>query len=137
MRIFITGANGQLGYDCVYEALKRGYEVIGSDIHDSFIGKIKEDEDRFSYISVDITCEQEVEKSITDIPEEWVLRDVNGYRGKTVIMNKAQDNVLYVYSVTEAVSDTDRIVRYHCEYNEEYAIRPAVWIKASAVLGGN
>ena len=80
---------------------------------------------------------EKYKKSITDIPDEWVLRDVNGYRGKTVIMNKAQDNVLYVYSVTEAVSDTDRIVRYHCEYNEEYAIRPAVWIKASAVLGGN
>lgn len=80
---------------------------------------------------------EKYKKSITDIPDEWVLRDVNGYRGKTVIMNKTQDNVLYVYSVTEAVSDTDRIVRYHCEYNEEYAIRPAVWIKASAVSGGN
>ena len=29
MKIFITGTNGQLGYDVAKECLKRGYEVIG------------------------------------------------------------------------------------------------------------
>ena len=29
MRIMVTGANGQLGYDCVAEARHRGYEIYG------------------------------------------------------------------------------------------------------------
>lgn len=32
MKIFVTGVCGQLGFDVVKEALKCGYEVIGSDI---------------------------------------------------------------------------------------------------------
>ena len=32
MKIFVTGAGGQLGYDVMNELLKRGHEAIGSDI---------------------------------------------------------------------------------------------------------
>lgn len=81
---------------------------------------------------------EKYKKSITNITDEWVLRDVNVNCGKTVIMNKSVDKNLYVYSVTEAmISETQRYVRYHCQFSLEYAIRPAIWIKASAVLGGN
>jgi len=34
MKIFVTGANGQLGSDVVAEALSRGIEAVGSDIND-------------------------------------------------------------------------------------------------------
>ena len=34
MKIFITGTAGQLGHDCVAEALKRGYDIVGSDVVD-------------------------------------------------------------------------------------------------------
>ena len=32
MKIFVTGVNGQLGYDVMNELAKRGYEGIGSDL---------------------------------------------------------------------------------------------------------
>ncbi|MBP5331717.1 MAG: dTDP-4-dehydrorhamnose reductase [Lachnospiraceae bacterium] len=40
MRIFVTGVNGQLGFDCVYELIGRGHEVIGSDVAGEFAGEI-------------------------------------------------------------------------------------------------
>lgn len=38
MKIFITGVGGQLGHDCVNEAIARGYEAIGSDIAPQYNG---------------------------------------------------------------------------------------------------
>ena len=38
MKVFVTGVNGQLGYDVVNELVKRGYSVIGSDITDVYSG---------------------------------------------------------------------------------------------------
>lgn len=35
MKFFVTGVNGQLGYDVVREAHKRGYDVVASDIADA------------------------------------------------------------------------------------------------------
>lgn len=32
MKVFVTGANGQLGYDVIHELVKRGHVAIGSDI---------------------------------------------------------------------------------------------------------
>ena len=34
MKVFVTGVLGQLGHDCVIELIKRGYDVVGSDIGD-------------------------------------------------------------------------------------------------------
>lgn len=38
MKIFITGVGGQLGHDCVNDALARRHEVIGSDITPQYEG---------------------------------------------------------------------------------------------------
>lgn len=38
MRLFVTGVNGQLGHDVVNEAVKRGYDVTGSDITEQYSG---------------------------------------------------------------------------------------------------
>ncbi len=38
MRVFVTGANGQLGHDVVNELAARGMEAIASDITDSYAG---------------------------------------------------------------------------------------------------
>ena len=35
MKAFVTGVNGQLGHDCVNEFLRRGWDVVGSDISDT------------------------------------------------------------------------------------------------------
>ncbi len=38
MKIFVTGVNGQLGYDMVNELVRRGHTVIGSDITETYNG---------------------------------------------------------------------------------------------------
>ena len=38
MKFFVTGVNGQLGHDVVNEAVKRGYDVTGSDITEQYNG---------------------------------------------------------------------------------------------------
>ena len=38
MKIFITGVSGQLGHDVLNEASGRGYDVVGSDIYESYAG---------------------------------------------------------------------------------------------------
>jgi len=38
MKLFVTGVCGQLGHDVVNEALKRGYDVVGSDITPEYSG---------------------------------------------------------------------------------------------------
>ena len=51
MKVFVTGANGQLGWDMVLELKKRGHEPIAADIQDSF-------EQECEYIKLDITDEK-------------------------------------------------------------------------------
>lgn len=66
MKIFVTGVNGQLGYDVANEAIKRGYDVIGSDI--SYDIKIK-----CKYARVDITDKNSVNKIIEEINPDAVI----------------------------------------------------------------
>ena len=49
-KIFITGANGQLGRDLVHELTSRGIECIASDIQGEFSGP-----EACEYIPLDIT----------------------------------------------------------------------------------
>jgi dTDP-4-dehydrorhamnose reductase len=48
MKAFITGAGGQLGHDVMKELIKRGYEVMGSDIAPS-------PDNGMPYVQMDIT----------------------------------------------------------------------------------
>lgn len=48
MKAFITGASGQLGHDVMKELIKRGYEVMGSDIAPS-------PDSGMPYVQMDIT----------------------------------------------------------------------------------
>lgn len=38
MKVLVTGVAGQLGHDVMNELAKRGYDVIGTDIADSYSG---------------------------------------------------------------------------------------------------
>ena len=38
MKILVTGVSGQLGHDCVNELIRRGHQVIGSDIQEHYSG---------------------------------------------------------------------------------------------------
>lgn len=74
MKFFVTGVNGQLGHDVVNEILNRGYDVISSDITEAYAGL---DDGtlvtKSNYISLDITNEEAVEKTITDCMPDVVV----------------------------------------------------------------
>ncbi|MCR5273891.1 MAG: dTDP-4-dehydrorhamnose reductase [Clostridiales bacterium] len=61
MKLLVTGVAGQLGYDVVNEALKRGFEVIGSDIAD----RPENSAPASGYIQMDITDKDQVLNILT------------------------------------------------------------------------
>ena len=67
MKLFVTGVCGQLGFDVVNEALKRGYEVIGSDIlpESKLVGA--------EYVQLDITDAAAVKAVIEGIQPDVIV----------------------------------------------------------------
>ena len=66
MKVLVTGANGQLGWDMILELKKRGHEPIATDILDSF-------EQDCEYIKLDITDEKAVREIITKTKPDAVV----------------------------------------------------------------
>lgn len=73
MKVFVTGADGKLGYDVIRELCSRNHEVLGSDIllecklqAYGFLKKVP-------YISLDITDEKKVNKVIGDFNPDVVI----------------------------------------------------------------
>lgn len=64
MKVFVTGVNGQLGYDVVKELTKRNFEVVGSDITTEYAGLMKDFPTTAKYIQMDITQKESVSASI-------------------------------------------------------------------------
>ncbi|MBQ7268066.1 MAG: dTDP-4-dehydrorhamnose reductase [Synergistaceae bacterium] len=67
-RIFITGANGQLGRDLVHEFTLRGIECVASDIQDKFSG-----EESCRYVKLDITDFDSVDRAMNDTKPQRVI----------------------------------------------------------------
>lgn len=74
MKILVTGVCGQLGYDVVRELLKRGHEVVSSDITDKYNG-IENDSSvvRAEYRQLDITDKRAVFDIIEEINPDAVV----------------------------------------------------------------
>ena len=66
MKIFVTGANGQLGHDCVAELAGRGHEAVGSDIQAECALKAP-------YVRLDITDPDAVRRTIGEIHPDAVI----------------------------------------------------------------
>ena len=64
MRIFVTGVDGQLGYDVRNELKKRGYNYVGSDITD----RVGDD-----YVQLDITNTTAVDRVLSEIRPDAVI----------------------------------------------------------------
>lgn len=64
MKVFVTGVNGQLGYDVVRELERRGYTAIRS-------GSKEIDEE--NYVSLDITDKESVRKVLEQIKPDAVV----------------------------------------------------------------
>lgn len=72
MRFFVTGVNGQLGYDFMNELHKRGYEGVGSDIALTYTGVV-DFETAMEYVPLDITDKKAAAKVITEINPDAVI----------------------------------------------------------------
>ena len=68
MKVFVTGAAGQLGFDVLQELLRRGYEAIGSDIMPQYTGTLP-----VSYYALDITDAAAVEQTLTAVRPDAVV----------------------------------------------------------------
>lgn len=65
MKVFVTGAGGQLGHDVIKELNKREYECVGSDIYEvSYFQRYKK---------LDITDAEAVSKVISEIRPDVVI----------------------------------------------------------------
>ncbi len=74
MKIFITGVGGQLGHDCVNEAVARGHEAIGSDIAPQYAGIADNSAvTRAPYVQLDITDQEAVHSLIKDLHPDAVI----------------------------------------------------------------
>lgn len=74
MKFFVTGVNGQLGHDVMNELLKRGYEGIGSDIQEKYIGIIDNSLVlKAPYVQLNITDKSKVKEIITKIKPDVVI----------------------------------------------------------------
>ena len=78
MTILITGILGQLGYDSAKELLKRGHNVIGSDLAslEGFCERAKDlgfDMSKITYVPMDITDRLSVEKVIGSLCPDAVI----------------------------------------------------------------
>ena len=75
MKVFVTGAGGQLGYDVMRELMKRGHDALGS-------GR-RETSEFENYVRADITDSDEIKKAIYGFGPDAVIHaagwtDVDG-----------------------------------------------------------
>ena len=74
MKVLVTGVAGQLGHDVMNELYKRGYEGIGSDIHDSYSSAVDGSAvTKMPYVQMDITNSKTVEDVISTIKPDAVV----------------------------------------------------------------
>ena len=110
MIAFITGVNGQLGYDCVNEFLWRGWDVVGSDIGDY-------GPSRAAYVQLDITDRDAVLETIQEEKPDVIV-----HCAAWTAVDAAEDeenrdkvyaiNVLGTRNIAEAAKSVDAKIVY-------------------------
>ena len=97
MKVFVTGVNGQLGYDVMNELAKRGYEGIGSGLTSTYSGMADGSPvTTMPYIPLDITDEQAVAETISHIHPDVVIHCA---AWTAVDMAEEADNIAKVRAV--------------------------------------
>lgn len=110
MKVFVTGVCGQLGYDVMNELAKRNIEAVGSDIKETC------DHD-FSYVPLDITNQEMVNKVINEINPDvivhcaaWTAVDAAEDEDKQELVRNI--NVNGTKYLAEAAKDVDAKIVY-------------------------
>lgn len=74
MKLFITGVDGQLGYDCVNNAIARGLEAIGSDIAPQYSGIADNSAVTTApYVQLDITDPVKVREVLSEYKPDAII----------------------------------------------------------------
>lgn len=74
MKLFVTGVNGQLGYDVMNELHKRGHQAVGSDLAPSYVGVADRSAvTAMPYVALDITDGAAVERVIRGVNPDAVI----------------------------------------------------------------
>ncbi len=74
MKVFVTGVAGQLGHDVMNELSLRGIEGVGSDLAPAYNGAADGSPvTTMPYVSLDITQEQAVYQTITELKPDAVV----------------------------------------------------------------
>ena len=98
MKVLVTGVAGQLGHDVMNELAKRGYDGIGTDIADSYSGV--QDNTAvvgMSYVQLDITDAESVEKTIKEIKPDVVVHCAAWTADDAAEDDENRDKVFAVY----------------------------------------
>lgn len=74
MRVLVTGACGQLGYDCIRELLARGRHALGTGVCERFVAKNERiSTNDLPYVSMDVTDGAAVKGVFEEFKPEAVL----------------------------------------------------------------
>lgn len=73
MKAFITGVNGQLGYDLMFELQRRGHEPMGTDRGDAFCDINSGAIQGFDYVPLDLTDFESVANTIRQFQPDVVF----------------------------------------------------------------
>ena len=74
VKVFVTGVNGQLGFDVMNELHRRGHEGIGSDISETFAGvQNGTPVCSMEYVQLDITDREAVRRTLSRIHPDAVV----------------------------------------------------------------
>jgi dTDP-4-dehydrorhamnose reductase len=117
MKVIVTGAKGQLGYDVLRELKARGYQdVIGIDIENLDITKEKDVVDFFLYNrpNVIIHCAgyTAVDKSEDD---KDICLNVNVVGTKNLVKQANKYNAKFIYISTDYVFDGKKMLPYEID----------------------
>lgn len=74
MKFFVTGVAGQLGHDVMNELSSRGFEGVGSDIHEKYSGMPDGSAVcSMPYVSLDITDSEAVSKVLGEVKPDVIV----------------------------------------------------------------
>ncbi len=127
MKVFVTGAAGQLGHDVINELFFRGHQGIASDVKETYSG-IQDGSPVTGapYVPLDITCEDEVLKTLEDIRPDVVIHCA---AWTAVDLAEDDENRSRVFSIN---ADGTRFIAKACKALDI----PMVYISTDYVFSG-